>query len=57
MQEYTDGLLRPHNLDDIPVVPPRGVFMPVVRYEDSEGNEGFYFLFFIYFILFFFSKE
>ena len=40
-----------------PVVSPRGIFMPVVRHEDSEGNEGFYFLFFIYFILFFFSKE
>ena len=57
MQEYTDGLLRPHTHNDTPVVPPRGIFIPVAPNEDNEGNEGFYFLFFIYFILYIFSKE
>ena len=54
MREYTDGLLRPHNLDDIPVVPPRGYHYICDPCEGSEGNEGFYFLSYIFYLFFFF---
>ena len=56
MQDYTDGRLRPQNLDSIPVVPPRGYYYIRTRMKTMKKMKVFIFCSLFIFFLYFFSK-